>query len=175
MNIYFTGYMGSGKTSLGRELAQQLDIPFYDLDDCIVERYGQSVAHIFASEGEAAFRQKESVVLYSLPASANAIISLGGGTFCFPNNRDWIQNQGISVYLKVSPDILYERLAGTGETRPIIKANNSSKAALLTFIETHLASRQQDYELADIIYEANGEIEDMVTELAGYFWRFLKG
>jgi shikimate kinase len=166
--------MASGKTYIGRLLAQQLAIPFYDLDEQIVARYGQSVAAIFATEGEAAFRQKEAAALRSLPAQANAIIALGGGTFCFSENREWIGTQGISVYLEVSVATLHQRLSSQAEKRPLIQANQSSPPRLLAFIEQHLASRQKDYEQADIIYQAEGEVEEIVKELANYFRRFLK-
>ncbi|MFT6709391.1 MAG: shikimate kinase, partial [Flavobacteriales bacterium] len=142
MNIYLTGYMASGKTYIGRHLAQKLDIPFIDLDACIVERYEQTVSAIFAAEGEAAFRQKETETLKSIPVTANAIVSCGGGTFCFPQNRDWIKEQGISIYLKVTVNILFNRLSAKEESRPIIKANNGTAEELRTFIETHLASRE---------------------------------
>jgi shikimate kinase len=174
MNVYLTGYMACGKSSIGRLLAQQLGIAFYDLDEQIVVLYGQSVAAIFDEEGEDAFRQKEAIVLRSLPAQANAIIALGGGTFCFRENREWISTQGISVYLEVSTKKLHQRLSAQAVHRPIIKANNHSAEALMDFIKTHLASRQQDYEQADIIYQADGKVEDIVQELANYFYRFLK-
>ncbi len=174
MNIYLTGYMASGKTHIGRHLAQKMDIPFFDLDASIVERYGKSVSKIFATEGEAAFRQKETETLKSIPKEANAIVSCGGGTFCFPQNRDWIEDQGISIYLKVSVDTLFHRLSSKKEKRPIIKANNSTAEELRTFIEKHLASREADYEEADIVYLSDGKVEDIVEELTTYFWRFLK-
>jgi len=174
MNIYLTGYMASGKTHIGQHLAQKLDIPFLDLDARIVEKYGKTIPEIFATEGEAAFRKKETETLKSIPASANAIVSCGGGTFCFPQNRDWIQAQGISIYLEVSLDTLYNRLSANEESRPIIKANNASPTELKTFIEKHLASRKADYELADIIYKADGPVGETVAELSTYFWRFLK-
>lgn len=174
MNIYLTGYMASGKSYLGRQLAEKLDIPFYDLDAVIEARSGQSIAAIFETEGESAFRKIEAEALRSIPASARAVVSCGGGTFCFEANRDWIHQQGISIYLKVSSATLVQRLSKKEEDRPIIKANNNSLANLLTFVEKHLASRKEDYEAADIVYIADGPAEEIISELSDYFQRFLK-
>jgi len=174
MKIYLTGYMASGKTFIGRRLAQRLDIPFFDLDACIVERYNQPISKIFASEGEAAFRKKETETLRSIPNLPNAIISCGGGTFCFSENRDWIKEQGISIYLQVSVDTLVHRLSSKKENRPIIKANNGTEEELRTFIKMHLASRKADYEQANIVYSSDGSGEEIVVELSLYFRRFLK-
>ncbi|MFK7806317.1 MAG: shikimate kinase [Saprospiraceae bacterium] len=174
MNVYLIGYMASGKTTIGRLLAKKMEIPFYDLDEQIEKQQGKSVSDIFAKEGEEHFRKLESETLRSVSSSANSIVSCGGGTFCKVENREWIKNQGISVYLEVTLENIFVRLSNNATTRPIILANNQSETALKEFLTIHLGKRKADYEQADIIFDANGKKDDIVRELATYFWRFLK-
>ncbi len=164
--------MGSGKSLIGKLLARELGFVFYDLDRFIEQRCNQSITEIFRVKGEKYFRKKEAEALRSLPLDRQAVISCGGGTFCNFDNRVWIKEQGISIYLKVSPEVLAERLSTEAELRPLIAQNNTSRRHLEDFIVQHLASRKDSYESADIIFLAEGTPKAIISELVNYFHRY---
>src|SRR5437773_11285939 len=97
--IFLMGFMGSGKTFFGKQLAQLLNYEFIDLDELIGKNEGATIAEIFFSKGEAYFRSKESSLLKSLSQNENAVIATGGGTPCFHDNMKWMNEHGITVYL----------------------------------------------------------------------------
>src|SRR5205085_354476 len=99
MKIYLVGFMGAGKTTVGRELAARLDVPFFDLDDLVEAAEKSSVKDLFAQQGEAYFRKRERDILCSTKYLENAIVATGGGTFTFDENIQFIQSEGLSVYL----------------------------------------------------------------------------
>ena len=105
-NIFLIGFMSSGKSSIGRQLAKKLKRDFIDLDQLIEKDYGRSIPQIFEEEGEEAFRKMESEALHSLPNNKGLILALGGGTPCSEKNIEFIKKNGISVYLKIEPVIL---------------------------------------------------------------------
>ncbi len=156
--------MGCGKTYIGKQLAKILDFNFFDIDDEVEAISGKSITTIFREEGESVFRDYETRALLSLSKKPNAVIATGGGTPCFLDNMKIIKESGISVYLKISPKRLAQRLEKNQESRPLIQSNNNSQ--LIQKITGILKNREKYYMKADyIINEKNGNanyIKDML-------------
>src|SRR5688500_7831796 len=110
MKIFLLGYMGCGKSSAGKKLANKLGFEFIDLDEMIEKQYQKSVSEIFETEGENKFREYEHNCLKGLLDKENIVISLGGGTPCYYNNMELINTHGTSIYLKMSTEVLASRL-----------------------------------------------------------------
>ena len=144
MKVYLVGYMGSGKSTIGRLLAEQLKLDFIDFDRFIEQEEGKTIAHIFDSTGEDKFRELEHSYLKKILPTENAIISLGGGTPCFHNNMDLITGNGISVYLEMDVDTLVQRLSKARNKRPLIRGLNETELKL--FIEANLEKRRPLYQ-----------------------------
>ena len=117
MRIYLTGFMGSGKTTVGRALARQLNLPFIDLDQQIEMTIGKSILEIFQQFGEPEFRKFETKVLQSIQLEAG-VIATGGG--CFIHHADWMLENGKVIYLRVPFEILTQRV-GADASRPLWK------------------------------------------------------
>ena len=109
-SIILIGYMGSGKTTVGRQLALALGRTFYDLDWYIEMRYHRTVAQLFAERGEEGFREIERNMLHEAAEFEDIVLSCGGGTPCFFDNMDYIRSVGESVYLKATPEVLAQHL-----------------------------------------------------------------
>ena len=105
--IIIIGYMGAGKTTVGRQLGKALGIPFYDLDWYIEGRMRKTVPQLFAERGEEGFRQVERNMLHEVAEFEDVVLSCGGGTPCFFDNMDYLNQQGETVYLKATPEVLY--------------------------------------------------------------------
>ncbi len=116
--IFLVGFMGSGKTTLGRLLADHLGRRFIDLDEWIVEYVGKPITQIFADDGEAAFRRLESKLLCEVVKESNVVISLGGGAFVSETNQRLVKDHGIAIWLDCSFDVLLKRLEDTAD-RPL--------------------------------------------------------
>ena len=149
--IYVIGFMGSGKSTVGKKLASALSLPFIDLDRKIEETAGKTIPQIFSQDGEEVFRRTESEVLRSVNPQEGIIVSTGGGTPCHGTNMDYMHETGLTVYLKMTPDQLAFRLLESTTVRPLIK--NISDEDLPGFIQKSLSVRQKWYERADIIIE----------------------
>lgn len=149
MNIYLIGFMGSGKSHTGQQLADALGIPFVDLDDRIETLAGCSIAQLFEEKGEGYFRELEAQALRTTPADAPAVISCGGGTPCFHQNMDWIKTNGRSIYLKASVPLLVKRLKKGQEQRPLIRGLNEPE--LTAFIVERLTQREFFYSQAEMV------------------------
>ena len=120
MHIYLTGFMGSGKTSVGRVLARRLGWRFVDLDESIERRAGMSVAEIFKDSGEAEFRRLESAELAAIPETVATVIATGGGTMIDPTNQRLMAERGQSVWLNAPLELIIDRLDGPrGLDRPL--------------------------------------------------------
>ena len=146
--IFLIGFMGSGKTTWGRRLAKKFIIPYIDTDLQIETEVGKPISRIFEEEGEPLFRQKEVDLLNQLTKTA-AVVSTGGGLPCFANNMEVINSLGISVYLKLPPKALHNRLMLERSKRPLIA--HLSNEDLLDFIETKLVEREEIYLQAKVI------------------------
>ncbi|MBS7285308.1 MAG: shikimate kinase [Prevotella sp.] len=145
--IFLIGYMGAGKTTVGKALAKTTGLQFYDLDWYIEGRMLKTVPQIFAELGEEGFRQIEHRLLHEVAEFENVIISCGGGTPCFFDNIDYMNKQGQVVYLKVTPEVLCKHLKMGKTERPLLKGKTEEE--LLTFVTTQLASRSPFYEQAN--------------------------
>ena len=140
VRIIIVGYMGSGKTTVGKALSKDLGIPFYDLDWYIESRMRKTVAQIFAERGEEGFRKIEHNMLHEVAEFENVIISCGGGTPCFFDNMDYMNGQGETVYLQASPDVLYNHLKMGKTERPLLK--NKTPEEMQVFIAEQLEKRE---------------------------------
>jgi len=141
--IILIGYMGAGKTTIGKALSKELGIIFYDLDWYIESRMRKTVSEIFAERGEEGFRQIEYNMLHEVAEFEDVIISCGGGTPCFFDNMDYLNQQGQVVYLKAEPEVLYKHLLMAKVERPLLKGK--SKEELLKFIKEQLEKREPFY------------------------------
>ena len=138
--------MGAGKTTIGKALSKELGIIFYDLDWYIENRMRKTVSQIFAERGEEGFRKIEYYMLHEVAEFEDVIISCGGGTPCFFDNMDYLNQQGQVVYLKAEPEVLYKHLLMAKVERPLIKGK--SQEELLTFIREQLERREPFYSKA---------------------------
>lgn len=160
--------MGSGKTSVGKCLAQKLNMQFVDVDFFIENRYRKSINEIFETKGENEFRKMEHLVIEEIASFENVIISTGGGAPCFYNNIDLMNRTGLTVYLKVSEEELAKRLNCCKSSRPLLK--NKSSEELLSYVSENLNKREPVYSQAQLIFDAekmldNTDIEHIVNNL----------
>ena len=144
--IILIGYMGAGKTTIGKTLSKELNFPFYDLDWYIENRRRKKVSEIFAEVGEEGFRKIEYNMLHEVAEFEDVIISCGGGTPCFFDNIDYMNRQGQVVYLKAQPEVLYKHLLMGKVERPLLKGKSPDE--LIAFIREQLAYREQFYNKA---------------------------
>ena len=146
MRVIIIGYMGAGKTTLGKALSKELGIPFYDLDWYIESRMRRTVEQIFAENGEEGFRKIEYNMLHEVAEFEDVIISCGGGTPCFFDNMDYLNQQGETIYLKATPEVLLGHLKMGKVVRPLLKGK--SQEEMKTFIEEQLEKREPFYNKA---------------------------
>lgn len=144
--IILIGYMGAGKTTVGRALSKELGIPFYDLDWYIESRRRKKIAQIFEEVGEEGFRKIEHNMLHEVAEFEDVIVSCGGGTPCFFDNIDYMNRQGDVVYLKASPEVLYSHLLMSKNERPLLKGKSPEE--LIAFIREQLFVREPYYNKA---------------------------
>lgn len=144
--IILIGYMGAGKTTVGKALAKALNVPFYDLDWYIETRMRRTVKQIFDQEGEDGFRRIEHNMLHEVAEFENVVLSCGGGTPCFFDNIEYMNSLGQVVYLKASPEVLYEHLKMGKSVRPLLL--NKTPEEVRQFIKEQLAYREQFYSKA---------------------------
>ncbi|MBQ7461355.1 MAG: shikimate kinase [Bacteroidaceae bacterium] len=142
-SIVLVGYMGSGKTTVGRQLALALGRTFYDLDWYIEMRYHRSVPQLFEERGEEGFREIERNMLHEAAEFEDIVLSCGGGTPCFFDNMDYICSVSESVYLKATPEVLTQHLKMRRVERPLL--NGKSEEELFDFVRTSLKEREPYY------------------------------
>ncbi|WP_295675569.1 shikimate kinase [uncultured Mucilaginibacter sp.] len=160
--IFLVGFMGCGKTTLGRKLANRLGYEFMDLDHILEAQEGMTIAEYFAKHGEEAFRKLESQVLKQTNYPEHAIVSTGGGLPCFFDNMDWMNAHGKTIYIKLSPKTLVTRLENEKEERPLLRQHNGE--ALVTFIADKLAEREPFYSQARIVADGLSLTAEKVEE-----------
>ncbi|WP_455640807.1 shikimate kinase [Parabacteroides sp.] len=156
--VFLIGYMGAGKTTVGKDLARRMGLSFIDLDCYIEGRYHKTVGQIFAEKGEEAFRDIERRMLHEVSMFEDVLISTGGGAPCFFDNMEFMNGAGTTVYLKVSVEELAKRLETCKTTRPVLKGRSGEE--LRTFIGESLEKRNPYYMKASVIFDA----EVMLTE-----------
>ena len=144
--IILVGYMGAGKTTIGKALSQELGIVFYDLDWYIENRMRKTVTQILPEKGEEGFRLIEHNKLHEIAEFEDVIISCGGGTPCFFDNMDYLNEQGQVIYLKATPEVLYKHLLMSKGERPLLKGKSPEE--LITFIREQLEKREIFYNKA---------------------------
>ena len=144
--IILIGYMGAGKTTVGKALSQALGLPFYDLDWYIEERHRRTIAQIFAEKGEKGFRDIERNILHEVAEFEDVVISCGGGTPCFFDNMEYMNRQAQTVYLKASPDILFRHLKMGKVERPLLK--DKTEVEMKQYIRDSLSTREPFYSQA---------------------------
>lgn len=145
--------MGAGKTTVGKALSKELNIPFYDLDWYIETRMHKTVKQLFDERGEDGFRIIERNMLHEVAEFENVIISCGGGTPCFFDNMDYLNQQGDTVYLKASPDVLYAHLKMAKTVRPLLLNKTPEEVEL--FISEQLTKREEIYMRAKHVLDIN--------------------
>ena len=169
-HIYLTGFMGAGKSRIGRTLAAEWSWPFYDTDALIEEETGQTIMKLFEEKGEPFFRQKETQVIGRISAEAYpAVISLGGGALMQKQNFKIIGETGLLIYIKSAPEKILERVEHS-DKRPLLKVEKDEqfKNRLLNKIIEMLEQREPVYTRADIVYLRDGlDPEQIVPELNG--------
>jgi shikimate kinase len=166
MKYFLIGFMGSGKTYAGKRIAEELNLPFYDLDEYLEEKEGKKISEIFQSKGEDYFRQIERMCLRDFGIIGDAVIACGGGTPCFFDNLEWINKTGISIYLQTPVKLLVERLSKNQSERPLI--TGKSKSELREFVEEKLKERTEFYLKASIIYHQHNADDDVVGEILAH-------
>lgn len=156
-SIFLIGFMGSGKSFLGKELAKSLSIDFIDLDHSFVEQNGLSINEFFEQFGETAFREQESILLKNTDIKKKQVVSTGGGTPCFFDNMEWMNFNGTTIFLNASADLLVQRLDKEKMHRPLLKSLSYSQ--LGEFIEKKIEERLAFYNQAKYIinFEQNNE------------------
>ena len=151
--IILIGYMGAGKTTIGKALSKELGIIFYDLDWYIESRMHKTVPQIFAERGEEGFRKIEYNMLHEVAEFENVIISTGGGTPCFFDNMDYLNQQGDTIYLKATPEVLYAHLKMGRTVRPLLL--NKTPEQMQAFISEQLSLREPFYSKARHTLDVN--------------------
>jgi shikimate kinase len=167
MNIYLVGYMGSGKSTIGRQLSRKLNYIHLDLDDFFEENYRISIMDFFEKYDEATFRKIETILLKKTLDFQDHVISTGGGTPCFNDNMNLINQNGISVYIRMNPVSLFNRLKNAKRPRP--RTAFLDDEALITRIEEDLNVRREFYEQARLTIKGESiDIDALVSLLSGY-------
>lgn len=149
--VFFLGYMGCGKSTVGRLLAKRWNYDFVDLDEMIAQETQTSISDIFKEHGEAHFRSLETQMLKKIKGREKAIVSLGGGTPCFHQNMNLINQYGTSIWIYADSQTIFQRLKND-TSRPIL--HGKTDAELLSFITEHSESREEFYSQAE--YMING-------------------
>lgn len=150
---FLIGFMGCGKTTLGKKLASRMGYPFIDLDHVLEGKAGMTIAEYFSTRGEDAFRKLESEILQQTAYPENAIVSTGGGLPCFFNNMEWINAHGRSIYIQLPPKTLAQRLLNEKNKRPLLRDKQGDE--LVSFIDQKLSERETFYKQASIIADGH--------------------
>ncbi|MCX6235150.1 MAG: AAA family ATPase [Bacteroidetes bacterium] len=167
MRIFFIGYMGSGKTQTGRLLAERMNLEFLDIDHLFEEKYRISISAFYKKYGEELFRTLEHKLLRDNLHHDNMVMSVGGGTPCFHDNIQLMNDHGITVYLKVPAEELYHRLSTSRKSRPMLY--NKTDESLRTHIFNQVAERQLFYAQAKITVEEKGLDIGKLVEMISAF------
>lgn len=161
--VFLIGFMGSGKTFWSNRLAEKTGAPCFDLDDMIEANEKKSVLKVFTESGEKAFRTIEKDTLHACLSLGPAIVATGGGTPCFFDNMDWMNQVGQTIYLKTPASVLAERLKFERTLRPLLA--NVDEQALEAHIEKLLLQREGFYIQASIILDQSLENEPVFEEM----------
>lgn len=165
--VFLIGYMGSGKSTAGRKLSRSMGYFHFDLDEEIEKLAGKSISLIFSEEGEDAFRLLEHSVLASLTRRKNVVVSTGGGTPCFYNNLQLMNESGVTVYIKMKPESLAKRLQSAKIKRPLLE--QVVHTDLTAFITEHLSRREDFYTRAHLTIKGESlDFEQLLSSVKDY-------
>lgn len=162
--IFLIGYMGAGKTTIGKALAREMNLDFYDLDWYIEDRFRKKIPQIFAEKGEEGFREMERNMLYETGEFENVVISCGGGTPCFFDNVDFMNEKGDTIFLSASPAALKEHLLMGKSQRPLIQGKSPEE--LEVYIKESLQTRLPFYSKAKHVLPV--EVIHTKEDIQGY-------
>lgn len=165
-NIFLIGFMGAGKTSVGRVLARKLGLDFRDLDEVIKEEIGMAIPEIFSRFGEDFFRNEESKALWSVAQAKNQVVATGGGVVLKEGNWEAMKNDGITIYLRASDEVLWSRVKSS-TSRPLLQVENPFER-----LQELLSKRVPLYERANLIVNTENlspadVAEKIIRELYG--------
>jgi len=164
MKIFLIGFMGSGKTYWGLQLSKKLNIPFFDLDEQVINTEGRSINEIFENYGEEYFRLKEKGMLHAITEGHDSfVMACGGGSPCYFNNIDYMNQSGATVWLNTPINTLYKRLLQEKNERPLLKGLSDDQ--LKGFIIKKFADRKIYYEQANVIVDDENISLDHFIEL----------
>ncbi len=164
MKLFLLGMMGSGKSYWAQQVAAAIDIDWMDLDAEIEKESLMSIREIFETEGEVSFRRREQLALHALATVENIIVATGGGTPCFHNNIDWMNEKGITIWINDPVEILVQRLQKEKAHRPLISSLSDDE--LQQFLEKKLKERQSFYSKAKYVVEGYKSSVDDFVKLA---------
>ncbi|MBN2638510.1 MAG: AAA family ATPase [Bacteroidales bacterium] len=162
--IYLVGFMGAGKSTIGKRLARQLGYSFIDMDDLFEMRYKIEIHTFFEKYDEKLFRKLEHDNLKRTFSMKNVVVSTGGGTPCFYNGIQKMNNNGLTIYLEMSPDGLAKRLMEAKNIRPLIKGKSGDELKL--YISEKLSERSEYYKKARLIIDGHSiNIKSLVNSI----------
>ena len=171
--VFLVGYMGSGKSFLGRLLADKLDFDFVDTDDYIEKMSGKSISSIFSEQGEDYFRKLETKAITKLSDIPNLVVATGGGLPCYGNNMQLLRENGVVIFLDATPNVLMMRLVSEKSKRPLL-ADLEGNDTILNFITTHLQERLSYYNDAHLSITIENNDLDFINPLVDYLKKVLK-
>lgn len=146
--IFLVGFMGTGKTTFGRQLAESLGLSFIDTDVYIENTFHKSINQLFEEKGEEGFREIERKMLVEIAEMENVVIATGGGTACFYDNMDVMNRKGLTIYLKTPQEALVERLISAKMNRPLLRDKNNEEIS--NYVHNKLEEREPFYSKAQI-------------------------
>ncbi|MDO4950136.1 MAG: shikimate kinase [Bacteroidales bacterium] len=155
--LFLIGYMGAGKTTLGKAYARFQGLQFIDLDKYLEARRRKSVSAIFHDEGESGFRRTESSLLHEVGEFEDVVVATGGGTPCFYDNMEYMNRQGTTVFLDTSMDVLFRRLSVSRTCRPLL--DGMANDELRRFMSQQLLQRSPSYRKAKLTFRGD-ELEN---------------
>jgi Shikimate kinase len=155
--IFLVGYMGSGKSTVGKMLSARLGLQLIDLDTFIENRFHKTIAQLFAERGESGFRDLEHAVLQEVSGFEDTVIATGGGAACFHDNMQLMNETGLTVYLRAPVEILVERLKHGRSQRPLVSQKTDEE--LNAFIDGMLQTRDPFYSQAQMIVDSKAVLD----------------
>ena len=165
MRVYLVGYPACGKTTLGKKIARKLGYNFVDLDLLFEETYHVTISDFFGNYGEDVFRICEKKILRTASQMNNTVIATGGGAPCFFDNMDYINKNGLSIYIKKTAKFLAERLRNAKSVRPLFRG--ISNEDMLSYITTQLVEREYYYMKAKVVVQQQN-VDEVVEIIKTY-------
>lgn len=166
MRIFLLGFMGAGKTTIGKKLAKEYYFRFIDLDDYIERKQQKSIPDIFSQEGQDTFRLYERQALEDMTKEEDIVVATGGGAPCFFDNIELINENAISIYIRMSPGQIVNRLQNAKMQRPLVK--DKSGKELYDFVSDTLAKREKFYSKANAIIDNDHiSVKEAVKRIEG--------